>query len=111
MNDEHHRGCACQRCIRERRRGSVPAWKSEKTCNLCNVREGCRRRIEIDAILHRDQADLGKDYDGMWGALGYICDSFVPLPGGGEGTVEYINERHREGDCIDNCPLCEDEGL
>ncbi len=103
----HHKDCACATCIRKAKRIEMSS-SSEKTCNLCNVKGTCGifRPLIIHLKNHSDK--LGKDYDDIFAAFAYACKKFVPLPGG-EGTTEYIAERHGVDECVDDCPLCEKE--
>lgn len=81
----------------------------EKTCILCKTRETCGVVRPIVAFLKGHSATRGKDYDDLYAWLPYTCNIFIPLPGGGEGTTEYNEERHLAGDCVEDCPLCENE--
>lgn len=82
---------------------------SEKTCNLCHARETCGvfRPLIIHLIYHKEQ--IGKDHDDIFVEVANQCNRFTPLPGGGEGTTEYVAERHEDDNCIEDCPLCEKE--
>jgi hypothetical protein len=102
-----HKECECATCLREAKR-TISISSSEKTCNLCHKRGTCGtlRPLIIHLINHSD--DLGKDYDDIFAALACVCKKFIPLPGG-EGTTEYIAERHGADECVDDCPLCEKE--
>lgn len=84
-------------------------FSSEKTCNLCHGKGTCGTYRPLIIFLINHSNTLGKDYDEIFGALAYICDDFTPLPGGGEGTTEYVAGRHEDDNCIDECPLCEED--